>query len=370
MVIVGEVGSFSGLNVILPTGGVAMMGLTLNDQELAMMKNWCLALLIGSCVSTTALAAGAPATAAAPSKRVAILVFDKVETIDFAGPLQVFDVAGFDVVTVATSGKPVTISGGMKVLPQYSFADSTQADVVVIPGGDVDDVMMDDATLAWIKAQAGNARHVMAVCNGAFILAHTGMLDGVTATTTSGNINSLQHHSPATKVVRDKRIVDAGKVITTGGLSAGIDGALHVVAKLRGIGHARFVAQKLEYDWRPEGGYLPATDALRLLPMNLDLKLAKIAPVENVISSSGDANRWNMSFLLNTEQSEADVLAQIGTMLSAFGKWGTAAMSDSSRKAEWAFRDGDGTFWRAGARMSKIAGSDRKQILTLELRRP
>ena len=178
-----------------------------------MKKSWCLALLLASFVTAHALATVAPATAQ-PSKKVAILLFNKVENIDFTGPMQVFDVAGFEVFTVAADRSPLVISGGMKVLPQYTFADAPDADVVVLPGGSVDDVMMDEATLAWIKGEAAHAQHVMSVCNGAFILAHTGLLDGLTATTTSGNVDSLRHHSPRTRVVRDKRVVDAGKIIT------------------------------------------------------------------------------------------------------------------------------------------------------------
>lgn len=210
-----------------------------------MKKAWCFALLIATFVSAHAFAAVAP-VAVQPQKKVAILLFNNVENIDFTGPMQVFDLAGLEVFTVAADRSPLVISGGMKVLPQYTFADSPDADVIVLPGGGVDDVMMDDATLAWIKGGAAHAQHIMSVCNGAFILAHTGLLDGLIATTTSGNVDSLRHHSPRTRVVRDRRVVDAGKIITTGGLSAGIDGALHVVARLRGNGHARYVAQMLE----------------------------------------------------------------------------------------------------------------------------
>jgi putative intracellular protease/amidase len=335
--------------------------------EVFMKKAWRFALLITSFVSAIAIAAGAPA-AASPSKKVAILLFDKVENIDFTGPLQVFDVAGFQAFTVAADRTPVVISGGMKVLPQYTFADAPDADVVVIPGGDVDNVMMNKATLDWIKAEAAHAQYVMSVCNGAFILAHAGLLDGLTATTTSGNVEALRHHSPGIKVVRDRRVVDNGKIITTGGLSAGIDGALHVVAKLRGDGQAQFVAQTLEYDWRPEGGYLPATYALHLLPMYLDQKLAKFAQVDKLISSSGNADRWNISFLLTMERPRANLLTQIGSMLSTHGKWGKSSATEESQKEEWTFQDDDGKPWIASARVEKVKGNDKQQVLTIEVK--
>ena len=332
-----------------------------------MKKAWRFVLLIALLVSTLAVAQAAPATAP-PARKVAILLFDKVENIDFTGPLQVFDVAGFEVFTVAADRTPIGMASGLKVLPQYSFADAPDADVVVIPGGDTDNVMMHKATLDWIKAKSAHAQHVMSVCNGAFILAHTGLLDGLTVTTTSGNVDALRHHSPDTKVVRDQRVVDAGKIITTGGFLAGIDGALHVVARLRGNGHAQFVAQTLEYDWRPDAGYTPATYALHLLPMNLDQKLAKFAQVDKVISSSGNANRWNISLLLTTEAPAAKLLTHIGSMLSIHGQWGNAVATES-RKDEWAFQDADGKPWIASARVDKVKGSDKQQVLAIEVTR-
>lgn len=334
-----------------------------------MKKAWCIALLIASFFPAHALAAAdavAPATSP-PARKVAILIFNKVENIDFTGPMQVFDVAGFDVFTVAADRAPVVVSGGMNVLPHYTFTDAPDADVVVLPGGDVDDVMMDDATLAWIRGEAVTAQHVMSVCNGAFILAHTGLLDGLTATTTSGNVNSLRHHSPRTRVVRDRRVVDAGKIITTGGLSAGIDGALQVVARLRGNGHARYVAQMLEYDWRPSGGYVPATYALHHLPMYLDQKLRQLAHVDRIISSAGNAERWTISLLLTTEKPHNGLLTQIGALLSNHGTWGKSSMAVGSHKQVWSFQDDQRKRWMASAQMAPFKGDDKKQVLTIDV---
>lgn len=321
-------------------------------------------LLFALCFMAAANAAD-PAVVPARAK-VAILVFDNVENVDFTGPMQVFDVAGFEVYTVAASRAPVTISGGMKILPQYSFADAPQGDVVVIPGGAVDDVMMDDATLNWIKAQSGKAQHVMSVCNGAFILAHTNLLDGVTATTTSGNIRSLRHHSPGTTVVRNKRVADNGKVITTGGLSAGIDGALHVVGKLRGNGMAEYVAQMLEYDWRPGGNYFPATYAMHLLPMYLDQKLARFARVDKLVGSAGGARDWRISFLLTSAKPQAELLVEIAALLSAYGHWGKPAAVQPGQH-EWTFRDDEGHAWTASAKIANQGGA--QELLTVAVKR-
>lgn len=333
-----------------------------------MKQPWRLLLLTTLFISSKLCAAPAKAPAAAPPT-VAILLFDKAENIDFTGPLQVFDDAGFETFTVAADRTPVLASGNLRVTPQFTFADAPDADVIVIPGGGVDEVMMNPAVIGWIKARVGRARYVMSVCNGAFILAHTGLLEGGTATTTSGNVNSLRHHSPGTKVVRDKRVVEHGKVITTGGLSAGIDGALHVVARMKGEGHARYVAQTLEYDWRPGAGYAPATLALRHLPMYLDRKLAALVRVDGVTESNGDAGRWTMSLLLGTAMPPAGLLARIGALLSAHGNWGAPAATQANRKETWSFQDEDGKQWIASATLTAVKDDAGKHLLTIEIRR-
>ncbi len=105
-------------------------------------------------------------------------------------------------------------------------------------------------TLKWVTDTNARTTLTMSVCNGAFILASAGLLDGLTATTTSGNIPRLKAEYPKTKVVDDQRFVDNGRIITTAGLSAGIDGAVHVVSRTLGQGTAQRVALAEEYDWK------------------------------------------------------------------------------------------------------------------------
>src|SRR5207247_264180 len=185
---------------------------------------------------------GSAAAAAHAHKKVGILIFNGVEIIDYTGPWEVFGAADFDVYTVAASRDPVTTAMGMTVVPKYTFADAPQSDVLVVPGGGVKAASGDRATLAWVNAVTEHAQHTMSVCNGAFILAHAGLLDGLGATTTASNLDRLEETFPKIRVVYDQRFVDNGKIITTGGLSAGIDGALHVVEKMLGHGTAQQVA--------------------------------------------------------------------------------------------------------------------------------
>ncbi len=186
-------------------------------------------------------------------EKVGILVFNGVQIIDSMGPFEIFGAAGFAVATVAETADPVTTSMGLTIVPAYSFADAPRFDVLVVPGGGVRMARRSAATLEFVRAATSRAAHTLSVCNGAFILASAGLLDGLTATTTASLIDDLRAEFPKTKVVSDRRFVDNGKIVTAGGLSAGIDGALHVVAVMRGDEAAARVAEGEEYDWRPEG---------------------------------------------------------------------------------------------------------------------
>jgi transcriptional regulator GlxA family with amidase domain len=162
--------------------------------------------------------------AVAKRLKVAVLLYDGVEEIDYAGPIEVFGASGFDVFTVAQTKSPVASVWGLHLLPDHDFADAPKADVLLVPGGGVKVAWKDPALLAWIRQRSADVRIVMAVCSGSFILGKAGLLDGIASTTTSSMRDQLAKNFPGTQV-RTTRYVDAGKVITTAGLSAGIDGA-------------------------------------------------------------------------------------------------------------------------------------------------
>lgn len=183
---------------------------------------------------------------------VAILLFNGVEIIDFAGPWEVFGAAGFKVHTVASGPSPIKTAFGQKVVPDFTLENSPKTDILLIPGGSIAPAMNDSRVIEWIRTRSKVATHVMSVCNGAFLLAKAGLLDGLSATTVRGGIDQLALFAPRTKVVRNQRYVDNGKFITTAGLSAGIDGALHLVAKTLGKETAQAVAHGLEYRWEGE----------------------------------------------------------------------------------------------------------------------
>lgn len=186
---------------------------------------------------------------------VCFYLYDGVEVLDFAGPMEVFSYAGFKVITVAKTKSPLLSQGILKIIPDYSIKDAPQADIFAVFGGS-DEVAADDPeVISWIKSRDSSTKSYFSVCTGAFILGKAGFLDQLTVTTFHKSIANLQKAVPKAKVLQDVRYVDNGRVITTAGISAGIDGALHLVAKLRGKAAAEAIAKQMEYDkYQPEQG--------------------------------------------------------------------------------------------------------------------
>jgi putative intracellular protease/amidase len=224
--------------------------------------------------------------------RAAILLFDGAEIIDFAGPYEVFGQAGFDVYTVSADGRDIVSAMDLSVGVDHDFTSAPQADILLIPGGNVRDVAGDAATLDFIRTQSALADHVLSVCTGSFVLAATGMLDGKTATTFHGSFDSMASAFPEIEIVRDRRWVDTGKLVTSAGLSSGIDAALHVVGEVRGVDIARAVAMNLEYDWSPSDreGFIRGLQADRHLRLPSG-ELPGDAQM-HVMGGFGDDRRW------------------------------------------------------------------------------
>lgn len=210
------------------------------------MRHWLFALIL----SAATLAHAHDMDRHGSSLRIAVLLFEGVEELDYAGPMEVFGASGAKLFTVGQVKAQVESVYGLKVTPDYDFTDLPEVDVLVVPGGGVVKAWKDPQLLAWIRARSAKVKVVMSVCSGAFILGKAGLLDGIPSTTTVAMRPQLEKNFPSTKLV-DARYVDAGKVITTAGLSAGIDGALHLVWRELGEERAAAVAKYMEYDWKP-----------------------------------------------------------------------------------------------------------------------
>jgi putative intracellular protease/amidase len=291
----------------------------------------------------TLVAEGSP-QAQPNTDRVAVLVFDGAEIIDFSGPWEVFGAAGFDVYAVGATKQPVTTEMGMTVVPRYTFADAPAPTVLVVPGGGVTAARRDPATLRYLVETSRRAKQTLSVCNGAFLLASAGMLDGLAATTTYGLLADLRAEFPKVNVVSDRRYADNGAIVTAAGLSAGIDGALHVVEKLRGRGAAQSAALEIEYDWRPEGGFVRARLADRLIP---DVDVNAILGDVAVERYEGTSERWEVVVRGTSPKQPANVMDALERAFVEKKAWRRASADETSRG--WTFTDDEGKPWTARA---------------------
>jgi putative intracellular protease/amidase len=317
--------------------------------------------------------AAPPPQAQRQRKRAAILIFDGVQIIDYTGPYEVFGQAGFEVYTVAATADPITTAMGMKVTPSYTLEDAPEPQVVIIPGGGVTGAQNDPKIIKWIQDSEKRAEHVLSVCNGAFILAKTGLLDGKSATTFYGLIEGFRAVAPNTTVVTDKRYVDNGKIITTAGLSSGIDGSLYVVSKLMGKARAQMVALNMEYNWQPGAGYARASfaDAHVRKIFGLGLNFEAPAGAElRALSTEGGTENWEVNWQVQGATSAADILKAVESKLATDGKWvkQTAAKPDATKSA-WKFADEKGAVWSGSAAVQEVAGEKNRFLVTLKIAR-
>jgi transcriptional regulator GlxA family with amidase domain len=197
-------------------------------------------------------------------RNVGILIFPDVEILDFCGPFEVFASATlpaqtdggpemrlFEVFTIAERSELVACRGGLLVQPNHTLDEHPPLDLVVIPGGyGTRREQENPVILDWIARQRRTGALTTSVCTGAFLLGAAGLLDGLRATTHWTTIDGLRAHLPTTDVLADARVVDVGEIITSAGVSAGIDMALHVVRRLHGDEVARRTARDMEYEGR------------------------------------------------------------------------------------------------------------------------
>jgi transcriptional regulator GlxA family with amidase domain len=192
--------------------------------------------------------------------KIAFYLQPGVEVLDFAGPMEVFAYAGYEVFTVSKTKEPILSQGILKITPDYSIKDAPKSNILAFFGGNAQNAYSDKEVMKWVKGRKEVDIH-FSVCTGALVLAKAGILDGNTATTFHSALDGLEKQYPKIDVRRDVRFVDNGTVITTAGVSAGIDGALHLVAKLQGLAKAKEVAFYMEYDkWKPGEGLILAKD--------------------------------------------------------------------------------------------------------------
>ena len=193
-------------------------------------------------------------------KRVGIVLFEDVEVLDFCGPFEVFSAtrlnedrrseepSPFEVLLVAEKDFPVVTTGGMKVIPDHTFETCPKLDILVVPGGwGTRRELKNQAMLSWLRVRTLEVETLTSVCTGSMLLGFAGLLDGHRATTHWRSLDWMRESFPEVTVEYGEHVVEDGSVITSAGISAGIDMALKVVASYCGETVARATAKHMEY---------------------------------------------------------------------------------------------------------------------------
>lgn len=192
------------------------------------------------------------------SWNIGILLFNEVEVLDFAGPFEVFSITTytkssekpFNVKTIAQTKDLIRARNGLMVQPGYDISDTSPFDILIIPGGyGAEEIEIHNKTLIkWLSDQRESVSIIASVCTGAFLLAEAGLLDGKKATTHWMDIDRFTREYEKIEVQRDVKFVDENTIITSGGISAGINMSFYLLKKLLGEEIATETAKRMEYD--------------------------------------------------------------------------------------------------------------------------
>jgi transcriptional regulator GlxA family with amidase domain len=200
-----------------------------------------------------------PLPEARSTRHIGILLFDGVEELDAVGPWEVLahwtrshPEDGYSVLCLSHDGGPVTAAKGLVLGAHVAVADAPPLEILLHPGGQgTRPLLRDPEHLEWIREQRRSVPLMTSVCTGSLVYAAAGLLSGRPATTHWSAVDELRALDPSVEVLEQERWVDDGDVITSSGVSAGIDMALHLVARLAGVERARQVRRGIQYDPEP-----------------------------------------------------------------------------------------------------------------------
>ncbi|GAB4248314.1 MAG: hypothetical protein Tsb0034_27700 [Ekhidna sp.] len=306
---------------------------------------------------------GLERAAEAPRRITAgMLLFKGADIMDVTGPWSVFTHNHVQVLTFAKSKEAVTIGGAMELTPDFTLETLPDVDILVFPGsGLAESNPGDSAIQQFIKQRASSTEVLFSVCSGAFFLAEAGLLNGQQATTFASLIPVLKENYPEVNVVNNLKYTDNGQVVTTAGLSSGIDGTFHVISKFRGQGRVQDVANHMEYPWSQSTDYARSQLADKFI---IGMKEVTSLFATSYLSSHGDMNSWTYSYELTDQVPPHKVLEVIQHELQKTGRW--ELTQSGEERFEGIIANDDLGKAHVNAWLSK---ADENYVLTLETKR-
>lgn len=274
----------------------------------------------------------------------------------------------------AEISRPLTSVFGQKMIADYTFENCPRGDILLVPGGGIGEAMNNPRLIQFLQSHAQQSKHVISVCAGAFLLGKAGLLAGQTATTVDGMTESLREF-PNVRVVSGVRYVDNGKIITTAGLSSGIDRALHLVSKILGKGEAQSAALNIEYRWDPDSKYSRAALADRFLPDGLAFGLPRVKGAQaRMISTAGDTKHWEITILVSEPASSAQIIRLLRERISSQSAHMLGAVrltpgNPGAPEFTWGFTDDAQRDWNGHGIVEPATGSKGGFKVTLTVAR-
>ncbi|WP_222983891.1 DJ-1/PfpI family protein [Flagellimonas meishanensis] len=230
-----------------------------------------------------------------PRRTAAIVLFNGADIMDVTGPMSVFEHAGFNVVTVAKDGEPKRIGMHMQLVPDHTFQSLPDVDVIMVPGGGPAESNQDMDIVNWLRERDSRTDTMFSVCSGAFFLGLAGILDNNEATTFASLIPNLRTQFPKAKVLDNVKYANNGHVVTSSGLSSGIDASFEVVAKYYGVGIAQDIANRMEYPWKRKNDYARSQLADNFIATTGNLVRQFATKYHH---SEGNMNAWEYRYIL------------------------------------------------------------------------
>lgn len=297
---------------------------------------------------------------------VGILIFPGCQTVDVNGPYDMMVHAKLNVVLVSEHASPISSNTGFTYTPDCSFENCPKLDAIIVPGGFVPYKGDEDCAEAnWVRERTKDCKYVMSVCNGALLLTIAGALDGKTATSTHMMLDFWEKDAPKIKVVRDKRYVQDGNVITTGTGTAGMDGTLRLIELLDSRASAEAAALEEEYFWDPSNSYIRGSLAEPLLRKAIGPGFTLPEGVKTQLNElHGDSKQWLRQWKVSGDKiSNADVLKALDNRLGK--SWTSVKTTDSS--IEYSFKDEKGRTWKGLLSIEADPEDKVGELLTIQI---